>query len=321
MGGRHETTNKALLMSTHSLFFDGGAYIDCGNVLDIDNTAPLSISYWYCPLAATGDRATIAKIDAGAGWWIDHNSDATLYFQIQNTFITDCLYVYASFTNISSYYTWRHYVITYDGSQSAAGVKIYVDGVSQTINTTYNTLVSSSSNAVNMTIGRRMSASFPNYINGYLDDVAIWEGTELAQSDVDELYNNFDPPVDLTAITTPPTSWWKMGDDVVSWPTIPDSGPDGYAGTASGTFATTDIIEQMHIGGISLPAEVVHLETIAGTTTTTYYKMIGRDSSCPTPTYHSWVVTGSPDFAAASAGTLPCGGPLVDIYIGDQWTE
>lgn len=54
--------------------------------------------------------------------------------------------------------------------------------------------------------------------------------------------------------------------------------------------------------------------------TVVYYKMIGRDSACSSPTYHSWVVTGTPDFTAAQAGALPCGGPLVDIYIADSWT-
>jgi hypothetical protein len=65
-------------------------------------------------------------------------------------------------------------------------------------------------------------------------------------------------------------------------------------------------------------SQLVSSESVGATV---YYKMVGRDSSCPTPTYHSWVVTNSPDFAAASAGSLPCGGPLVDIYIADKWSE
>jgi hypothetical protein len=52
---------------------------------------------------------------------------------------------------------------------------------------------------------------------------------------------------------------------------------------------------------------------------TVYYKMMGRDSACPTKTYHVWVVQNSPDFTGSSAGTLPCGGPLVDICILDTW--
>jgi hypothetical protein len=57
-----------------------------------------------------------------------------------------------------------------------------------------------------------------------------------------------------------------------------------------------------------------------GTATVVYYKMVGRDSACFTPTYHAWVVQNTPDFAGAQAGALPCGGPLVDIYIADTWT-
>lgn len=54
--------------------------------------------------------------------------------------------------------------------------------------------------------------------------------------------------------------------------------------------------------------------------TPVFYKMVGKDSACPTLTYHAWVVQDTPDFTGAQAGALPCGGPLIDIYIADTWT-
>ncbi len=67
-------------------------------------------------------------------------------------------------------------------------------------------------------------------------------------------------------------------------------------------------------------AALPELANVSGGEIVIYYKMTGRDSACTDPTYHSWVTTGNPDFTGAQAGTLPCGGPLVDIYIADTWS-
>lgn len=49
---------------------------------------------------------------------------------------------------------------------------------------------------------------------------------------------------------------------------------------------------------------------------TTYYDMSAIDDACATgAARHVWRVTGSPDLTGASAGALPCGGPLSDITI------
>ena len=315
-------------MSSGSLLFDGSnEFITFGNVLDNDGTVPFSVSYWYCSNVTSGDRATIAKQSGAgttAGWAIYHTNNNLIYFLIQQTYSSDCVLTYCQdatpYANATPIYVWRHLVVTYDGSQSSSGVKFYIDGVLRTTNTTFNTFVGSSSNAQNLTIGSRDGGAFPLYWNGYLDDVAIWWGTVLAQSDVDELYNNFDPPQDLSTITTPPNGWWPFGDATASWPTVSDA-IDGYDGTAT-NMESTDVTEQVRATYAALDADIVNIgvSVIGSVAATTYYKMTGRDSSCPTPTYHSWVVTGSPDFAGDSAGTLPCGGPLVDIYIADQWS-
>lgn len=47
---------------------------------------------------------------------------------------------------------------------------------------------------------------------------------------------------------------------------------------------------------------------------TTYF-MCGHDSACSDgAALHTWTHT-APDFAGAQAGSLPCGGPLVDIFV------
>lgn len=56
--------------------------------------------------------------------------------------------------------------------------------------------------------------------------------------------------------------------------------------------------------------------TRGGGGSTTTYIMAGRDTSCaPGAAPHVWSVVGTPDPTGASAGALPCGGPLSPIWI------
>lgn len=53
---------------------------------------------------------------------------------------------------------------------------------------------------------------------------------------------------------------------------------------------------------------------------TTYYAMRAIDPDCPTLTYVTWVVTGSPDATGAQYTGPRCGAsPLTDITITAKW--
>lgn len=55
--------------------------------------------------------------------------------------------------------------------------------------------------------------------------------------------------------------------------------------------------------------------------TVVYYKMRARDPDCGSITYRSWVVTGSPDYTAASYSGTRCGGTaLTDITVAFKWS-
>lgn len=55
---------------------------------------------------------------------------------------------------------------------------------------------------------------------------------------------------------------------------------------------------------------------------TTYYAMRAIDPDCPTLTYVSWVVTGSPDATGAQYTGPRCGASLLtDITITAKWQE
>ena len=53
---------------------------------------------------------------------------------------------------------------------------------------------------------------------------------------------------------------------------------------------------------------------------TTYYAMRAIDPDCPTLTYVTWVVTGSPDATGSQYAGSRCGAsPLTDITITAKW--
>jgi len=83
---------------------------------------------------------------------------------------------------------------------------------------------------------------------GNMDEVAIWEGTVLNQTQIDSIYNGTPPPgavapgwdwsggtgtpANLSSLS--PSSWWRMGDKGV-WTTnwaLPDKGSNSYNGTS-----------------------------------------------------------------------------------------
>lgn len=53
-----------------------------------------------------------------------------------------------------------------------------------------------------------------------------------------------------------------------------------------------------------------------------HYKMRARDPDCPGVVYRTWVVVGSPDFAAAQYVGVRCGvSPLTEIVVVDLWLD
>jgi hypothetical protein len=82
--------------------------------------------------------------------------------------------------------TWHHVAMTYDGSSTAAGVHIYIDGVNQTLSVHADGLASSILNSNDMMVG--VDAGFGGtYCSGTLDDVRIYNRV-LSAAEVSSIY-------------------------------------------------------------------------------------------------------------------------------------
>ena len=134
--------------------------------------------------------------------------------------------------------TWHHVVCTADGTGNRSGMKIYIDGVSQTLTTSGLTSLTMINSTDPLRFGARSQSSAPNsFLQGKMDEIALFN-SELSSSDVTSIYNSGGPD-DLASLS--PVGWWRMGDNNSgSGTTITDQGSGGNDGTLNNgpTFST-----------------------------------------------------------------------------------
>lgn len=318
-------------LSQYSVLLDGSnEYIEIGNVaaLDFERTDPFSVSAWI-RLNSTGAYVIASKMAASTtfrGWAFETASAPYLQFSMYNDFGGANRMSVRTTVAIPSgavqapYSTWHHVVATYSGSSTAAGVKLYIDGVEITSKTTvYDTLSATTLNTASAQIGRRSDAT-PLYFNGNIDDVAVYD-KELSAAEVLTIFNTYDPPnLTVTGPTANLVGYWKLGDGD-TYPTATDSSVSANNGTYTNTEAR-DIepyaplqngmttIETATEASIYSPAEYLFGAIIG---LAVYYKM--RALANPGPGYETWVVSGIPDFTGTFApGPIFAGTAVVADY-------
>ena len=109
---------------------------------------------------------------------------------------------------------WRHVVMTYDATEAATGLEVYIDGDLQTSNLTRPTL--GSYTAMNnlskdFVIGRKSAKNDNDVSDGLIDEVAIFD-KELSAAEVTTLYNGGATWDLKVSFESDLISWWRMGD-------------------------------------------------------------------------------------------------------------
>ncbi|MES2657249.1 MAG: lamin tail domain-containing protein [Verrucomicrobiota bacterium] len=123
---------------------------------------------------------------------------------------------------------WHHVAFTYDGSSTAAGVKIYIDGVQAATTTGLNTLGSGIANntLAGPNIGTRMDGAIHTFTGG-IDEVAVFDhkltGPEM-------------------------TSVFQAGVESISYPRITATVPQ--AGQSVNALVTADVTFSFPVGGV-----------------------------------------------------------------------
>ena len=120
---------------------------------------------------------------------------------------------------------WTHIAMTYDGGGLWSGIKLYINGVSQTVTSdnagSYTAM--HNTNAV-VSVGR-LQWNSNSFANGKIDEVAIIP-SELSAAQVTAIYNSGEP-ADLTSYS--PTVWTRFEEGTGT--SITDSSGNGHTAT------------------------------------------------------------------------------------------
>lgn len=158
------------------------------STLEFDGTAPFTVSLWFRQVAGTSTQHLIGNIPAAspnAGWEIN-TQGTSVELLICNDYATG-KYLLATTAAVVELNTTYHLVVTYDGSGKAAGVHIYLNGLSQTMTVASDALESLSSATTSPVLaGARYGGS--DYFDGAIAYVQVYGDVDLTPAQVTYLY-------------------------------------------------------------------------------------------------------------------------------------
>tara|TARA_R100000008_G_scaffold18340_3_gene9218 strand:- start:7032 stop:9350 length:2319 start_codon:yes stop_codon:yes gene_type:complete len=184
---------------------------------DGSDDSAFSISSWIYLDDISADRPVIAK------WHQGNTTREYALFVDTNGAVNFALYdesasaelVRKTANSTVSTATWYHVLVTYDGSSTGAGIKIYLGGTSKTLTADDTGTYTAMENASEpLTIGYYQVGS-NKFFDGRMMEVAIWN-KELSQTEINQVYNK-GCPVSLLGCNSDASSnlvaWWRMGGD------------------------------------------------------------------------------------------------------------
>tara|TARA_B110000503_G_scaffold26106_1_gene41157 strand:- start:359 stop:1276 length:918 start_codon:yes stop_codon:yes gene_type:complete len=151
---------------------------------------PFSISFWANFNTFSQDAYFLSKRDgSGLEYQMDFGGNGLSILLFSQGSTSGYLDSRAAFTPTTGGLTWQHFTFTYDGSGTFVGVKMYIDGVSQTITGSDNgTYVAMSNTTSPINIGSQVWNPSANEFDGKMDEYHIWKNRELTQAEVTDIY-------------------------------------------------------------------------------------------------------------------------------------
>ncbi|MBK7998760.1 MAG: DUF1553 domain-containing protein [Verrucomicrobia bacterium] len=164
-------TNRVPGKIGQALSLRGGTneFLDLGQAVSFDNTNAFSYGAWVKLHGKTG--AVLSKMEEGPGYrgFDLLLNDAKAEVHLVNKFPDNAIKVVTKDALPTN--AWLHLMVTYDGSNKAGGLRIFVDGKSRPLDTPTDKLSASIHTDAPLLIGARIKA-FP--FNGLIDDVRFY---------------------------------------------------------------------------------------------------------------------------------------------------
>jgi len=184
---------------SHSLEFDADGdkvTIAKNSRTDFEHSDAFSFSMWMkIPDQGTTWRILFSNTEGASGYqgYQVGMYDGTIRWNIQNTWNSsgNGVGVYGG-TNVDDN-SWKHIVCTYDGSGTNSGMKIYVNGSSQSTSAYpgSSTLTTSIISSADLRIGEGFGTGY-YWTNGWIDEFSIWNFA-LSSDQVTTIYNSGTP--------------------------------------------------------------------------------------------------------------------------------
>ncbi len=181
-----------------AMTFDGNGdfiNISSSDSINFNRTEPFSISLWLKPHQLNVQQSLIDKRNPTTSqidYFLYIDSINRLQFLIQGEGgatdsisgrVSNLVYVFPA--NI-----WTHIVMTYDGSSTFSGVKIYINSSNKATLIATDSLTGNPNSTGNLAIGAQNASGTPvQYFKGDIDEPMIFN-RELSSTEVLALYNN-----------------------------------------------------------------------------------------------------------------------------------
>lgn len=196
--------------NSYSMSLDGvDAYLDGGASTDFDMVSGGTLSFWINPIF-TGAASYMEPFSkrSTTGWQITQAKSGTAYNMLLQNHTFSGGY---PFVNLPTENQWYLINIVF---HAAGGVTIYKnDGASGSSGTGAQNYKSgytvTEDSSASLFVGRHPTSS-TRYFKGNLDEVAIFQGTELTDAQVEDIYNS-GVPKDISSYS--PACWWRMGEN------------------------------------------------------------------------------------------------------------
>jgi hypothetical protein len=148
------------------------------------NDTPLSISLWFNTEDTSLNQMIINKLNTQREWFV-YLVGGKIRFQLEGLGS-----MYAETASIFSNNTNYHLAITYDGSKTVGGIKIYINGVSKTLTTVNSSYAGTINGGDSVVIGNHGNQTSNIGFKGILDELGIYKSHELSLTEVQTIYNN-----------------------------------------------------------------------------------------------------------------------------------